>query len=172
MGTIGESVKLVDTVAYTGLTPGNTYRMFTTLMDKETGAAIAGPDGLPLVGTTEFTPEEPDGTIDVEMTIDTRELQGHDIVFFEKLADINENVIATHEDIADEGQTVSFPNEPVPGKGYPKTGGFADVDPIAASVLVITLCGAAGAYCAYIRSSRKQIAAVDAAEEETLREAE
>ncbi len=172
VGTIGESVKLVDTVAYTGLTPGNTYRMFTTLMDKETGAAIAGPDGLPLVGTTEFTPEEPDGTIDVEMTIDTRELQGHDIVFFEKLTDINENVIATHEDIDDEGQTVSFPDEPVPGKGYPKTGGFADVDPIAASVLVITLCGATGAYCAYIRSSRKQIAAVDAAEEETLREAE
>ncbi|HJF64526.1 MAG TPA: VaFE repeat-containing surface-anchored protein, partial [Slackia equolifaciens] len=46
--TIGESVKLIDTVAYTGLTPGNTYRMFTTLMDKFTGSAISGPDGLPL----------------------------------------------------------------------------------------------------------------------------
>lgn len=164
-GTIGESVKLIDTVAYTGLIPGNTYRMFTTLMDKATGAAIAGPDGLPLVGTTEFTPEEADGTIDIEMTIDTSELEGHDIVFFEKLADIDENVIATHEDIDDEGQTVSFPDEPVPGKGYPKTGGLADMDPVKASVMVVALCAIGGAYYAYMRRSRHQIAGIEAIEE-------
>ena len=169
-GTIGESVKLVDTVAHTGLTPGATYRMFTTLMDKATGSAITGADGLPLVGTTEFTPEEPDGTIDIEMTIDTRELEGHDIVFFEKLADIDENVVATHEDIDDEGQTVSFPDEPVPGKGYPKTGGLGDMDPVKASVLVIVLCAIGGAYYAYIRRSRRQIAAIGAIEQEMMEE--
>lgn len=165
-GSIGESVKLIDTVAYTGLTPGKTYRMFTTLMDKATGTAITGGDGLPLVGTTEFTPEEADGTIDIEMTIDTSELEGHDIVFFEKLADIDENVIATHEDIEDEGQTVSFPDEPVPGKGYPKTGGIADMDPVKASVMAIALCAIGGAYYAYARRSRRQIAKIGAIEEE------
>lgn len=167
-GTIGESVKLIDTVAYTGLIPGNTYRMFTTLMDKATGAAITGGDGLPLVGTTEFMPEEADGTIDIEMTIDTSELEGHDIVFFEKLADIDENVITTHEDIDDEGQTVSFPEEPVPGKGYPKTGAFAAAAPTATSLLVIAVCAFAGANYAYIRRTRKQIAEIEGTEKEAL----
>ena len=117
--------------------------MFTTLMDKFTGSAISGPRRAPARRHHEFTPDEPDGTIDVEMTIDTRELEGHDIVFFEKLADIDENVVATHEDINDEDQTVSFPDAPVPGKGYPKTGGLADMDPMKASVMVVALCASA-----------------------------
>ena len=65
-GTIGESAKLIDTVAYTGLTPGSTYRLFTTLIDKVTGDALAGEDGLPRVGMMEFTAKEASGTADVE----------------------------------------------------------------------------------------------------------
>ncbi len=123
-GIIGEHVKFIDTVAYTGLAPGNTYKLFTMLMDKATGNPILGDDGLPIVGTTEFVPEAPDGTIDVEIEIDTRELAGHDIVFFEKLSDAQENIVATHEDINDDGGDRGFPEpEPVaepenPGKGY------------------------------------------------------
>lgn len=174
VGTISENVKLIDTVAYTGLTPGNAYKLFTMLMDKETGNPTMGDDGLPIVGTTEFTPETHDGTIDVEIEIDTRDLAGHDIVFFEKLSDAEENIIATHEDIDDEGQTVSFPEpEPVPepenpGKGYPKTGAFAEVDPATASVAVMLLCGAAGATYAYIRRARKQADAISEMEKEVL----
>ena len=174
VGTIGENVKLSDTVAYTGLTPGNAYKLFTMLMDKETGNPTMGDDGLPIVGTTEFTPETHDGTIDVEIEIDTRDLAGHDIVFFEKLSDAEENIIATHEDIDDEGQTVSFPEpEPVPepenpGKGYTKTGAFAEVDPATASVAVMLLCGAAGATYAYIRRARKQADAISEMEKEVL----
>ena len=174
VGTIGENVKLIDTVAYTGLTPGNAYKLFTMLMDKETGNPTMGDDGLPIVVTTEFTPETHDGTIDVEIEIDTRDLAGHDIVFFEKLSDAEENIIATHEDIDDEGQTVSFPEpEPVPepenpGKGYPKTGAFAEVDPATASVAVMLLCGAAGATYAYIRRARKQADAISEMEKEVL----
>ena len=117
-GTIGEHVKLIDTVAYTGLTPGSTYKLFTMLVDKATGNPLAGEDGLPAIGATEFVPEAPDGTIDVEVEIDTRGLAGHDVVFFEKLADGEDRVIATHEDIGDAGQTVSFPApkpQPEPG---------------------------------------------------------
>lgn len=174
VGTVGEHVKLIDTVAYTGLAPGSTYKLFTMLMDKATGNPLMGNDGLPIVGTTEFVPESPDGTIDVEVEIDARELAGRDIVFFEKLADAQENIIATHEDINDDGQTVSFPEpEPVPepenpGKGYPKTGAFAEVDPVAASVAVILLCGIAGATYAYVRRSRKQTDAIEKLEEEVL----
>lgn len=174
VSTIGEHMKLIDTVAYTGLAPGSTYKLFTMLMDKATGNPLMGDDGLPVVGTTEFVPETPDGTIDVEVEIDTRELAGHDIVFFEKLADAQENIVATHEDINDDGQTVSFPEpEPVPepenpGKGYPKTGAFAEVDPVTASVAVILLCGIAGATYAYVRRFRKQTDAIEKMEEEAL----
>ena len=174
VGTIGEHVKLIDTVAYTGLAPGSTYKLFTMFMDKATGNPILGDDGLPIVGMTEFVPETPDGTIDVEVEIDTRELAGRDIVFFEKLADAQENIVATHEDINDDGQTVSFPEpEPVPepenpGKGYPKTGAFAEVDPVTASVAVILLCGIAGATYAFVRRSRKQTDAIAEMEEGVL----
>ena len=169
-GTIGEHVKLIDTVAYTGLTPGNTYKLFTMLMDKATGNPLMDEDGLPIVGTTEFTPETPDGTIDVNVEIDTTELAGHDIVFFEKLSDAQENIISTHEDIDDEGQTVSFPEPENPGKGYPKTGGFADVDPIAASLVVLAICAATGAVAAYFYRTRRQVKAIDEVEREVLEE--
>lgn len=174
VGTIGEHVKLIDTVAYNGLAPGSTYKLFTMLMDKATGNPLTGDDGLPVVGTTEFVPEAPDGTIDIEVEVDTRELAGHDIVFFEKLSDAQENIVATHEDINDDGQTVSFPEpEPVPepenpGKGYPKTGAIAEVDPVTASAAVILLCGIAGATYAYVRRSRKQTDAIEKMEEEAL----
>ena len=116
----------------------------------------------------QFTAEDADGTVDVEVSLDTTELAGHDIVFFEKLADEQENVVATHEDIDDEGQTVSIPAEDVPGKGYPKTGALADVDPVAASLLVIAACGVCGACYAYIRGARKRIAAIEELESEVL----
>lgn len=170
VGTIGENTKLIDTVAYTGLTPGNAYKLFTMLMDKATGNPLTGDDGLPIVSTTEFTPETPDGTIDLEVEIDTRELAGHDIVFFEKLSDAEENIIATHEDIDDEGQTVSLP-EPVPenlGKGYPKTGAFAEIDPVAASLAVLVVCAATGAIAAYLYRMRRQTKAIDEMEKEAL----
>lgn len=171
-GTCTENGVLIDTVAYTGLTPGNEYRIFTTLMDRATEMALTGDDGLPRVGMTTFTPDTPDGTIDVTVSLDTTGLAGKSVVFFEKLADTDETVIAVHEDIDDEGQSVTFaeevPEPETPGKGYPKTDGFADVDPVAASLLVIALCGCAGAGYAYIRRSRNMAKAIDALEEEAL----
>ena len=89
-----------------------------------------------------------------------------------------------YEDIEDEGQTVSFPapepepepeSEPAPGnpgKGYPKTGALAHVDPVAASILVIALCGCAGAGYAYIRRSRNTAKAIDALEKEVVESAD
>ena len=175
-GTCTENGVLVDTVAYTGLTPGKEYRIFTTLMEKTSGAALTGDDGLPRVGMTTFTPETPNGTIDITVSLDTRELAGKSIVFFEKLTDESEAIIAVHEDIDDEGQTVTFPEEvpepEAPGKGYPKTGGFAEVDPVAASLLVIAICGCAGAGYAYIRRSRNTANAIDALEKEVIESAD
>ena len=61
-----------------------------------------------------------------------------------------------------------MPEPENPGKGYPKTGAFAEVDPVTASVAVILLCGIAGATYAYVRRSRKQTDAIEKMEEEAL----
>ena len=159
VGTVGERVKLIDTVAYTGLAPGSTYKLFTMLVDKATGNPLTGEDGLPAIGATEFVPEAPDGTVDVEIEIDTRGLAGHDVVFFEKLADGEDRVIATHEDVEDMGQTVSFPEqgpepgEPVfpatpPGANLAQTG---DVKMAVAALLGLT---ALAALAAGVKASR------------------
>ena len=42
------------------------------------------------------------------MTIDSEDVAGHTLVFFEKLADSGDNVIATHEDADDDGQSIHF----------------------------------------------------------------
>lgn len=155
-----ENGVLIDTVAYTGLAPARSTASSPPSWTSQAATRLPGDDGLPKVGTTVFTPETPDGTMDVTVNLDTTELAGKSVVFFEKLTDETESVIAVHEDMDDEGQTVTFPGEEpgseAPGKGYPKTGGIADVDPVVASIVVIVLCGCAGAGYACIRRARSK----------------
>jgi hypothetical protein len=160
-GTVSEETTLVDVVSYEGLTPGNTYKLFTTLVDKVTGEALCDADGNVLVTETTFTPDEADGTVEVELSLDTTELEGKSVVFFEKLADAEDHIIAVHEDIDDEGQTITFPEpteeaEVDEGKSYPKTGADAAATVCAASAAVIAACGAAGA--AYAFNKRRKTA--------------
>lgn len=153
-------------MSFEGLAPGNRYKLFTSLMDKETGEAIEDAAGNPVVVETDFSPEAGDGTVEVELKLDTTQLKGKSLVFFEKLADAQDSVIATHEDLDDEGQTIQFsapeaPESPT-GKEYPKTGADAAKVAIAASAFVIVGCGTAGA--AYAAAKRRKDAAKDAVE--------
>ena len=59
-----------------------------------------------------FTPKTPDGAVCMEFTLNTNSLKGKELVVFEKLYDLKGNLIAEHEDINDEGQTVKVPTEP------------------------------------------------------------
>ena len=103
------TVTLKDTVTYKNLIPGKTYTMEGTLMDKATGKAIEDATGKTITASTEFTPEKADGSVEVSFTFDISKLAGHSIVAFEKL--YNEfGVIAKHEDISDEDQTVYVPD--------------------------------------------------------------
>ena len=103
-------------------------------------------------------PEAPDGAVEVVFELDTAELAGKSLVFFEKLADDGDNVIAKHEDIEDAGQTIELPEPDAPqnpvGKGYPKTGADAAKAAVAASAAVTVGCGAAGA--AYAAAKRRK----------------
>ena len=103
---VGENVSINDSVSYSGLNPGETYTVEGTLMDKAKGEPLLNDDGDEIVSSAEFVPEKPDGTVDVSFTVDTTQLAGKELVVFEKVLSASGKVIATHEDIEDEGQTV------------------------------------------------------------------
>ena len=50
--------------------------------------------------------------MEIEFTINTLELQKHELVVFEKLYDLKGNLIAEHEDLEDQDQTVTVPKKP------------------------------------------------------------
>lgn len=99
-------IRLKDTVSYKGLTPGKKYKMTGLLMDKETKKNILS-RGNPVTAEVEFTPDSADGTVDVMFEFDATGLGGHDVVAYEHLRNLETNtIIASHEDIEDEDQTV------------------------------------------------------------------
>lgn len=106
-GFAGEKAVIIDTVSYKGLQPGQEYTVNGTLMDKETGKPVQD-NGKDVIATATFTPEKSEGTVDVRFEFDASALSGKTTVVFEKIL-IGEAVIATHEDIEDEEQSVIYP---------------------------------------------------------------
>jgi hypothetical protein len=98
-----ESLTITDAIAYEGLAPGEEYQVEGTLVDKATGEAIEG-----ATASATLAPEEPSGTVEVTFTIDATNLSGHGLVAFERVS-WQGHVVATHEDLSDEGQTVRIP---------------------------------------------------------------
>ena len=152
-------VKLTDTIEYKGLVPGETYTAHGTLIVKSTGMPLEDADGKPATATAEFTPDKADGATDVTFEFDASSIEeGVELVAFEECLDVNGNVIAVHQDIDDDGQTVVVDNPDTPevpdepGKGYDKTGTEVKLIAIAAIALI-----AAGAGCgAYAIRKRKK----------------
>ena len=104
-------ITIVDVVAYSGLTPGETYKMSGVLMDKATGEPLlVGEEQTQVTAEVEFTPEEASGTVELTYTLDASELAGTSVVVFETLY-LGEVEAASHADINDENQTVTFEEE-------------------------------------------------------------
>ena len=113
-----EEVTIVDEVAYSGLTPGETYKVSGVLMDKETGEPLLVNEQQ-VTAELEFTPTSSEGSVELTYTFDGSALAGKSVVVFEDLYQ-GENVVAFHADINDEGQTVTF--------GQPEIGTTATID--------------------------------------------
>ena len=109
-----EQITITDTVEYSGLTVGQEYKLTGVLMDKETGEPLLigeGEEQTQVTSEATFTPAEPNGTIDVLFTFDASALTGKAVVVFETLY-IGEEEVTSHTDIEDEGQTVTFVEDP------------------------------------------------------------
>lgn len=114
---------ILDKVSYDGLDTGMSYTLTSTVYDKTTGSKC---DSIEAVKTT-FTPSETSGTIEVGIPVDgTKFTAGQSLVVYEELtttsktnstdnSSSNNNstttktvTVATHKDISDADQTVTF----------------------------------------------------------------
>ena len=120
------NITITDTISYYGLEVGKVYRAEATLY-KADGTQILV-NGNPLVVVLEFVPETADGSVDVQITFSSEGLsEGDKIVVFEKIYDVAEDgedqdediLIAVHEDLSDEGQTVTIHFRPSTGEIMP-----------------------------------------------------
>ena len=103
-----KDIKIKDTVEYTNLIPGKTYKVTGTAMDKETGKVIKDADGKAVTSEAEITPETADGKVDVDFIFDGSNLAGKTIVMFEEIRYEN-RLVGVHADITDEAQTIYVP---------------------------------------------------------------
>lgn len=161
----GKNTEITDTVSYKNLTPGVEYTLVGTLMDKATGK-ILSMNGKKLTASTTFTPVAPNGTVTMTFTFDSTACAEREIVVFERLS-IKGTLVAVHEDINDENQTVKFtdkpsipdnpsnpntpsnpnrpnnpsntPNRPTPSGGVTQTGDNYTTIAIAMSIAIVAL---------------------------------
>lgn len=92
---------IIDTVTFTGLTPGEEYRLVgETFYKGSDGKEVS--DGNK--GERKFTPDTPNGRIDV--SIPMNDVKAREVVVFETLYDSDNKVVAEHKDINDRAQTV------------------------------------------------------------------
>ena len=101
-----ETTTILDTVYYSGLTPGRVYVISGILMDKATGKPLLI-NGEPVTSEKEFRATADAGSVSVEFTFDSTAIAGKSVVVFETLM-YEDAEIAVHADIEDEGQTVEF----------------------------------------------------------------
>ncbi len=103
-----ETVTLKDSVVYRHLIPGKTYKITGQLMDKKTGEAVLDAVGEAVTAENEFTPDGPDGSVEVMFEFDGSLMAGRETVVFETLY-YEGYELAVHADLEDLAQTIIFP---------------------------------------------------------------
>ncbi|MBC1371335.1 VaFE repeat-containing surface-anchored protein [Listeria booriae] len=99
----GEAAKISDRVSYNNVIPGKEYRLDATLLTKNSALQLT-------TGQKQFTATSASGQEVVDLAaFDATALRGQQVVVFEQLIDVESGlIVATHEDLNDTDQTVSF----------------------------------------------------------------
>ena len=110
------TVSVVDEIQYENLLTGAKYRVTGVLMNKNTGKpAMAGAERI--TGEAVFTPEKPDGSVEVTFRFNSSQLRDGEYVAFETLYMIDgengdENEVGSHKVLSDKEQTVKRQTPP------------------------------------------------------------
>ncbi|WP_088293840.1 VaFE repeat-containing surface-anchored protein [Bacillus mycoides] len=121
-----DSITIQDKVEYTNLVVGKEYTVKGKLMNK----AINKPlliDGKEITAETKFIAKEKNGFVTLDFTFVGAEQQGREVVVFEDLLHEGQ-VIATHTDINDVGQTVRFVEPSIKTTATNKADGSKELD--------------------------------------------
>ena len=110
----GKTYKLIDRFDYENLIVGKEYKLIGYVVVKQNEKVITEKKEV------RFTPQSPNGSVNIEFEIDTKGLGGKELVVFEEVHDLEGNLIIDHKDINDEGQTVKVTKKPTPEN--PRTG--------------------------------------------------
>lgn len=155
-----KDVTIRDNVDHFGLIAGQEYVLKGILMDQTTGKPLVI-NGKQITAEKSVQIETADGTVPIDFTLDASELNNRSIVVYEYLYH-NGQLIASHEDITDEDQTITFKVgslKPIlpPNKGGGllsalKTGDFSDITPFA-----IALIGTGAIILSIVYTKRKNV---------------
>ena len=98
------TTNIIDTVTYTGVTVGDTYKLVSRVYDASTKKVVSGIKSV----TTTFTPKAASGSVDVTIAVSASDYVGKSLVVYETLTDTTTSkTVAKHEDITDKDQTVT-----------------------------------------------------------------
>lgn len=121
---VSDHAVITDVVKYRDLIPGESYVIKGTLMDKVSGEPLKDAYGKVITAEKSFRANKRSGKVIVKFELDASDLYGKETVVFERMYYPSGHLVALHEDLNDEGQTVTWEekSETVPGKTVPKTG--------------------------------------------------
>ena len=107
-----KQLRINDVIKYRNLEVGKEYTAQGKLVLKSTGKPLQV-NGKDVEASTKFTPKDRSGKVTVEFTAELTDdvmkaLENDSVVAFEKVLGPDLQVVATHEDIEDPGQTVRF----------------------------------------------------------------
>ena len=98
---------IIDKVSYSNVIKGDSYSVEGTLYDKATGEPVLI-NNEEVTASAEFTAESTSGAVDVTFEFDVSGLVNSDYVVFERMFDSDGRLVAKHEDIDDEEQSVTL----------------------------------------------------------------
>lgn len=108
-GTVGPETTIIDTVIYSNLVAGREYTLKGYLVDRAAQMPVLDSTGNLITASKNFFADGPDGTIDMEFTLDSTGLGDHILVVFEDIFDTETGVkLTTHSDIGSEEQSIYF----------------------------------------------------------------
>lgn len=127
----GGMVTIIDTVELDNLVPGWTYDLSGVLMDKDTGRPLMV-NGEEVTASISFEADDYTAIVEMEYIFDASGMAGKATVVYEYLYR-KDKLLAGHEDIEDEGQTVYFPEihttakDKATGKGSAEASGTVTI---------------------------------------------
>ena len=105
---VSSEITLIDVVEYTNLKRGETYTVKGKLIDKVTGEVVRDANGNDVAAETTFKAGRSNGKVKVKFVFDGSNMYDMDTVVFESVYDADGHIVARHEDIDDEFQTVTW----------------------------------------------------------------